>query len=299
MAVYAVCTIVNTLAAPLCNGNCNRRAPPVRARSVGGKMSRVIKDNRHLHVVRYAEEAVETLSEIRRIRRRYTDRLLTLLAVLLALHMFVFAPLHAMGLFAFQGFTLVALVGIVVAMIVISDNPACIAVMSFCLAANGVVFLLRLLYPPWPYNIYLIATAWFAISVTLGFVVAGAVFRPGRITYHRIIGAILLYLLIALAFATLFVFVGISIPNAFKDLTFEDNSALASAVYYLSLVTLTSTGYGDIVPLHPIARSLCNIESIIGQLYPATLLARLVTLEMAHSGAKKSSRHARKPDESK
>ena len=50
---------------------------------------------------------------------------------------------------------------------------------------------------------------------------------------------------------------------------------------YLSFVTLTSTGYGDIVPVHPLARSLCNIEMIIGQLYPATLLARLVTLELA------------------
>ena len=38
-------------------------------------------------------------------------------------------------------------------------------------------------------------------------------------------------------------------------------------------------GYGDIVPMHPLARSLCNVEAIIGQLYPATLLARLVTLE--------------------
>jgi hypothetical protein len=34
------------------------------------------------------------------------------------------------------------------------------------------------------------------------------------------------------------------------------------------------------VPVHPIARSLCNLESIIGQLYPAILLARLVTLEL-------------------
>jgi hypothetical protein len=57
--------------------------------------------------------------------------------------------------------------------------------------------------------------------------------------------------------------------------------ALANSVSYLSFVTLTSTGYGDLVPVHPIARSLCNIESIIGQLYPATLLARLVTLELS------------------
>jgi hypothetical protein len=50
---------------------------------------------------------------------------------------------------------------------------------------------------------------------------------------------------------------------------------------YFSFVTLTSTGYGDIVPVDPVARSLCNVEMIIGQLYPATLLARLVTLELA------------------
>ncbi len=228
---------------------------------------------------------VDALGEMRRIRRRYTDRLLTLLAVLLALHMFVFAPLHAMGLFAFQGFTIVALFGIMVAMIVISENKVAVAVMSVCLGANIVVFLLRLFYPPWPYNLYLIAASWLAIAVTLGVVVAQAVFRPGRVTYHRIIGAILLYLLIALVFAALFVFVGLLIPHAFKDLPIEDNSALANSVYYLSFVTLTSTGYGDLVPVHPIARSLCNIESIIGQLYPATLLARLVTLEMEHSSS--------------
>jgi hypothetical protein len=72
----------------------------------------------------------------------------------------------------------------------------------------------------------------------------------------------------------------VSIPDAFKGIVFEDNPALANSVFYLSFVTLTSTGYGDLVPVHPIARSLCNVESVIGQLYPATLLARLVTLEL-------------------
>jgi hypothetical protein len=51
-------------------------------------------------------------------------------------------------------------------------------------------------------------------------------------------------------------------------------------LFYFSIVTLTSTGYGDIFPVHPVARSLCNLETILGELYPATLLARLVTLEM-------------------
>jgi hypothetical protein len=213
------------------------------------------------------------------MRRMYTDRLLTLLAGLLILIMFVFAPLQAVGVFLFQGFAIAGLLAVIGSMLVISNHPAALAVMSVCFVANIIVFLSRLFYP-WPYNLYVLAVAWFAIAVTLGIIVAQAVFRPGRVTLHRIIGAILLYLLIAMAFGALFTIVGLSVPGAFKDISFEDNSALANTVFYLSLVTLTSTGYGDLVPLHPIARSLCNIESVIGQLYPATLLARLVTLEM-------------------
>jgi hypothetical protein len=79
----------------------------------------------------------------------------------------------------------------------------------------------------------------------------------------------------------LFTFIGSLVPKAFSGLSLDDNPALASNLIYFSFVTLTTTGYGDIFPVHPIARSLCNLESIFGQLYPATLLARLVTLELA------------------
>lgn len=223
---------------------------------------------------------VDRISKVRQMRRLYTDRLLTLLTVVLMLAIFVFAPLQAMGIFVFQGFAIAALLAIVGSMFVISEHPAAVIVMFICLMANIVVFVLRLYYPPWPYNLYLLAAAWLAIAVTLGAVVAQAVFRRGRVTYHRIVGAILLYLLIAVLFGTLFMFVGLSTPDAFKGIAFEDNAALANSVFYLSFVTLTSTGFGDIVPVHPIARTLCTLESLIGQLYPATLLARIVTLEM-------------------
>ncbi len=53
-------------------------------------------------------------------------------------------------------------------------------------------------------------------------------------------------------------------------------------VYY-SLVTLSTLGYGDVVPTLPLARSLAAIEAIVGQLYiavfVATLVARLLTRE--------------------
>ena len=221
------------------------------------------------------------MPDVEQLRRKYSDWLLTLLTALLVLMIFVFAPLQAQGFYAFQGFAIAGLLAAIGGVMIISASPIALALMCLAFVANVVVFVLRLYQPPWAYNLYLLATAWLIISVTLGTIVARAVFRPGRVNYHRIVGAVLLYLLIAVGFATLFAFVGLSIPGAFKGVGFEDNAALASEIFYLSFATLTTTGYGDVVPVHPLARSLCNAEAVIGQLYPATLLARLVTLELS------------------
>jgi hypothetical protein len=50
---------------------------------------------------------------------------------------------------------------------------------------------------------------------------------------------------------------------------------LTDLLYY-SFSTLTTTGFGDIVPLTRVARSAAIVESIIGQLFLAILIARLV-----------------------
>jgi hypothetical protein len=70
--------------------------------------------------------------------------------------------------------------------------------------------------------------------------------------------------------------------GAISGLAPASDPKIISDLTYFSFVTLTSTGYGDILPVHPLVRSLCNLEAIIGQLFPATLLARLVTLELEH-----------------
>ncbi|HXW28809.1 MAG TPA: potassium channel family protein, partial [Xanthobacteraceae bacterium] len=106
-------------------------------------------------------------------------------------------------------------------------------------------------------------------------------FAAGKVTYHRVIGAVLLYLMIGFVFVALFCFIALLEPNAFTGLgPLQDNLAVVANFIYFSFVTLTTVGYGDIIPVHPVARGLANIEAIIGQLYPATLLARLVTLEI-------------------
>jgi voltage-gated potassium channel Kch len=55
---------------------------------------------------------------------------------------------------------------------------------------------------------------------------------------------------------------------------------------YFSFITLTTTGYGDITPVYPVARLLTMFEALVGQLYPAITLARLVSLAVMHQKAK-------------
>jgi hypothetical protein len=93
-------------------------------------------------------------------------------------------------------------------------------------------------------------------------------------------GAILLYLAIGLTFAALYAFVGVLSTDAFSGMAVKDSPTLSSTMIHFSFGTLTTAGSGDIVPLNAFARSLSNVEAMIGQLYPATLLARLVTLEI-------------------
>jgi hypothetical protein len=50
---------------------------------------------------------------------------------------------------------------------------------------------------------------------------------------------------------------------------------------YFSLVCITTMGYGDIVPVAPLARSLSVIEGVFGQLYLAVMIARLVGLHIS------------------
>jgi voltage-gated potassium channel Kch len=68
-------------------------------------------------------------------------------------------------------------------------------------------------------------------------------------------------------------------PHAFNPAIERSQSGSVASLYF-SLTTLTSTGYGDIAPVHPLARSLANLEAVVGELFPSILLARLVTQEI-------------------
>jgi hypothetical protein len=107
------------------------------------------------------------------------------------------------------------------------------------------------------------------------------VYKEGPVTRQRLEGAVAAYLLITIAFALVYNLISFLIPGALK---FPDNSPsiddprFGYIFHYFSISTITTLGYGDIIPLHPVARTLTTIEALVGQLYPAILLARLVSL---------------------
>ncbi len=110
----------------------------------------------------------------------------------------------------------------------------------------------------------------------LAYMVLLKTFAQGPITIYRIEGSIVGYLLIGLLFANVYHLIyqleGVTAFNNLGETDLRD-------FLYFSLTTLTTVGYGDISPAIPISRSLANIESLIGQLYPAILIARLVSME--------------------
>ena len=119
------------------------------------------------------------------------------------------------------------------------------------------------------------------IFSSLTWVVAHAVYTPGRVTSDRLQGAAVLYLSLAAIFASAFGLIWELNPAGFAGpLALTRGPGENATMMYFNLTTLTTTGYGDITPVDPFARSLANLESVLNQFFPAITVARLVTLEM-------------------
>jgi len=155
--------------------------------------------------------------EFDRLRERLTDPLLTALTVMLAVLMFVIGPLQAVGVFGAHHFGLAFGLVLVVAVFVVSGSVAALTATLFAVVLVVVATILRLRQPS-AIDIYLDASAWLIAGLTLAIVVARAVFAPGKVNFHRIVGAILLYLTIGLIFVALFCFAALLDPSAFTGL---------------------------------------------------------------------------------
>lgn len=95
-----------------------------------------------------------------------------------------------------------------------------------------------------------------------------------EVTSDTILGGICVYFLIGYSWSFLYLTLDILLHNSFSSLEAEQYTDYI----YFSFTTLTTLGYGDISPASDMAKTLTNLEAIVGQMYPSIFIARLVSL---------------------
>ena len=114
--------------------------------------------------------------------------------------------------------------------------------------------------------------------------------RAKTVTQQVIMESINGYLMLGLSFSILVALISIVDPNAFSfpHLTTGTDPAVSyfSNYTYYGFVTLTTLGYGDVVPLTPAAKSLAIFTSITGQLYIVIIIATLVSKYFSQASTK-------------
>ncbi len=118
----------------------------------------------------------------------------------------------------------------------------------------------------------LIAFLLIAIWCTLRQVIGGI-----EISANRLVGAVSLYLMLGVLWAVVYTLVEISAPGSFSGLPTANSEDWDSSWLYFSFVTMTTLGYGDLVPVSAVARMLAYMQAVFGQFYIAILVAGLVS----------------------
>jgi hypothetical protein len=139
-----------------------------------------------------------------------------------------------------------------------------------------------------------LSTAFITLVIIL---VLGYLFRTDHVDANMICASLCVYLLIGVAWSSLYSLCEVAYPSSFVypyaeeyargSMTFGAEKSLIP-IYY-SFVTLTTLGYGDMVPLSPPAKILAILEAIIGQFYLTVLVARLVGLHIARTTSRSRS----------
>lgn len=103
----------------------------------------------------------------------------------------------------------------------------------------------------------------------------------GAIDINRLVGAACIYLLSGSLWGIVYLLLSVISPTSFAGIQSEGLTEQLNEFTYHSFVTLTTLGYGDVTPVAPVARTLCYLEAVLGQMYLTVLVAALVGLHIA------------------
>lgn len=131
----------------------------------------------------------------------------------------------------------------------------------------------------------------------LGFVavmILRAIFMQGSVSVDSIFGAVCAYLLLGMAWGSLYSSIEVLQPGSFQATekmadALQSPEARGAVFLYYSFVTMTTVGYGDITPVSPPARTLAWLEAMMGQFYIAVLVAFLVGIRISEGRGERNS----------
>jgi hypothetical protein len=223
----------------------------------------------------------------RRSMRRFltADASLTYLLVSLFVLLFVLYPLVEPKTITSHALEVLSLLVLISGAYTVSDRRG---VLFLCIGLAAVAFTLQILLYVAPGRLLLVLRV--ASMMLFLAVVSGAVLykvlRKGRVTAHRVGGAIAVYLMLGLIWASAYSLVFIHDPASFDlgppieatDELSEIQTKGTGRLVYFSFVTMTTLGYGDVTPKSYAAGNLAVLQALTGQIYLAVILARIVSL---------------------
>jgi hypothetical protein len=208
------------------------------------------------------------------------ERTLTALLIFLVINVVVVYPLSAAGIAGHLLFGIIFGLLLVTGIAATARNTAVLVVFSILAAVAGAVHWVRYVDPTPALQLADIGAS-LVSSGLLCVILCIQVFREGEVSTARVQGAVAIYLLLAMVWAFAYALIAALDPNAFQEtIAVPPNEVDTHRYMYFSFVTLTTLGLGDNVPMSPVARQLVILESMVGQLFPVILIARLVSLEL-------------------
>jgi len=144
-----------------------------------------------------------------------------------------------------------------------------------CLMVNWELFLEGKAWVAAAYNFFTIFFLLFICMHLLRFVIVAK-----KVNSDLIFASLCAYLLVALVWSRIYILIELFVPGSFSiDATlFQSGEEIAALFTYYSFVTISTLGYGDVAPITQLARSWAAMEAILGQLYLAIVVARLMGL---------------------
>jgi hypothetical protein len=111
------------------------------------------------------------------------------------------------------------------------------------------------------------------------------VFVTDRVTANRIIGSLCVYMLLGMFFAFVFASMSLASPSTFSvsGEAFPAQLLRLRDFLFFSYAMLTTTGFDNLMPVHPIARAVVSVEEVTGSIYLAVVVARLVGIHVTQS----------------